>query len=100
MEECRRGDGPVLIEALTYRHAGHHVNDPGKYMPQDKLDHYKDRDPCKLGRRYLIDQGRASDEEVERLEAQVEQRVEEAIEFARSSPEPDVEAFLSEVKTP
>ncbi|MHC4428775.1 MAG: thiamine pyrophosphate-dependent dehydrogenase E1 component subunit alpha [Planctomycetota bacterium] len=97
VEECRRGEGPVLIEALTFRHGGHHVNDPGKYMPQDKVAHYKARDPCKLGRRYLIEQGRASDEEVQRLEAQVEQRMEDAIEFAQNSPEPDVEAFLSEV---
>ncbi len=46
--KCRRGEGPIVIEARTYRHMGHHVNDPGKYMPADKLAYYKERDPVDL----------------------------------------------------
>lgn len=97
VEKCRSGNGPVLIEALTFRHSGHHVNDPGTYMPEDKLDHYRKKDPCTVGRRYLIEEGGASEEEADAIEREVEALMDEAVEFAKNSPEPSVEAFLDEV---
>jgi len=97
VETCRTGKGPVLIEAKTYRHGGHHVNDPGLYMPQDRLEHYKARDPIKLGRRYLLEQGKCSAEEILAIERDIEREMEEAIEFARNSPQPSVREFLEEV---
>lgn len=98
VKKCRAGNGPVLIEAVTFRHSGHHVNDPGTYLPKDKLDHYLEIDPCVRGRNYLIENGGASEEEVNSIEKEVEQSMEEAIDFARNSPEPSVEQFLEEVK--
>ena len=95
---CRQGDGPVLIEAKTYRHGGHHVNDPGDYMPADRVEYYKQRDPLLLGRRYLQEQGGASDGDVEQIEAEVEAEIEEAIAFAKQSPVPSVAAFLLETE--
>lgn len=56
-ETCRAGRGPVLIEAKTYRHMGHHVNDPGKYMPDERLAYYKARDPVDRARATLLDMG-------------------------------------------
>ena len=50
---CREGAGPVLLEAVTYRHGGHHCNDPGKYMPQDRVKYYNANDPIDRGRRNL-----------------------------------------------
>lgn len=95
--DCRAGRGPVLIEAKTYRHAGHHVNDPGAYMPVDKVEYYRSRDPIVLGRGYLLEREDVSEASVEALEAEVEQQMAEAIEFAKASPEPSVEAFLEEI---
>jgi len=95
---CRQGEGPVLIEAKTYRHGGHHVNDPGDYMPADRVEHYRQRDPLLLGRQYLQDQGGASDGEVEAIEAEVDARLEGAIAFAKQSPAPSVEAFVRETE--
>ena len=97
VETCRTGKGPVLVEAKTYRHGGHHVNDPGLYMPQDRLEHYKARDPVKLGRKYLLEQGKCSAEEILAVERDIEREMEEAIEFARNSPQPSVREFLEEV---
>lgn len=97
VEMCRRGKGPVLIEAKTYRHGGHHVNDPGLYMPKERLERYKARDPVGIGRRFLLDPGGLAEEEVVAIERQVDQQMEEAIEFARNSAQPSVERFLEEV---
>jgi pyruvate dehydrogenase E1 component alpha subunit len=98
-ERCRAGRGPVLIEAKTYRHMGHHVNDPGTYMPKDRLEHYLARDPVKIGRRCLIEKGGASEAEVQGIETEVERAIEDAVEFAVAAPEPDLQAFLREVET-
>jgi TPP-dependent pyruvate/acetoin dehydrogenase alpha subunit len=96
---CRGGGGPVLIEAKTYRHMGHHVNDPGGYMPAEKLEQYKARDPVETGRRYLMEQGGAGEEEVERIEVAVARELERAIAFATDGAEPLVEEFLAEVES-
>lgn len=98
VELCRTGQGPVLIEAKTYRHGGHHCNDPGKYMPEDKVEYYQKHDPLAVGRQYLLKKGKAPENEVEELEKQVEKEMEDAIEFALASPEPSVEEFLCEAE--
>jgi acetoin:2,6-dichlorophenolindophenol oxidoreductase subunit alpha len=98
IEKCRKGQGPVLIEAKTYRQAGHHVNDPGTYMPKDRLEHYLARDPLILARKHLADVG-VSETDTVAIEAGVDRQLEDAVEFAKRSPEPEVEAFLSEVET-
>ncbi len=97
VERCRAGKGPALIEAVTFRHAGHHVNDPGQYMPAEKLEYYKSNDPCAIGRRYLSELGGASDAEIRAIEARVERAMDEAVEFAKASPQPSVEEFLNDV---
>jgi pyruvate dehydrogenase E1 component alpha subunit len=98
IETCRKGKGPVLIEAKTYRHGGHHVNDPGLYMPRDRLEYYKSKDPVDMGRKYLLQEAKCTEQEVTTIERQVQQAIEEAIEFAKNSPEPSVEQFLEEVE--
>lgn len=95
---CRKGKGPVLIEAKTYRHGGHHVNDPGLYMPKERLEYYKTRDPVGIGRQYLREQGNLSEEAIGSIEREINCRMEEAVAFATSSPHPSVEQFLEEVQ--
>jgi len=94
---CKKNRGPVVIEALTYRHAGHHVNDPGKYMPQEKLEYYRKHDPLPICQRYLEKAGLSVDE-IREIERQVDRTMEKAIEFAVNSPEPDLQQFLSEIE--
>ncbi len=98
IEACRKGKGPVMIEAKTYRHGGHHVNDPGLYMPRDRLEYYKSKDPVDIGRKYLLEETKCTEQETAAIEQQVQQAMEEAIEFAKNSPEPSVEKFLEEVE--
>jgi acetoin:2,6-dichlorophenolindophenol oxidoreductase subunit alpha len=89
---ARRGEGPSLIEAKTFRHGGHHVNDPGLYMDPEALAQWKARDPLALMRRAI---GEATAAEVE---AAVDAELAAAVEFAVAAPEPDVDAFLAEAE--
>ncbi len=93
VKKCRTGRGPVLMEAKTYRHGGHHVNDPGLYMPKERLDYYKSRDPLILGQKYLTAEAKIKKETIKKLEQEVEREMQAAIEFAIKSPELTLEEF-------
>ena len=91
-ERARAGKGPTLIEARTYRTVGHHEGDPvvGTYRTQEELDTWMRRDPIDMFRKRLVeDYGVADAEDLTDIEAQIEKVVQEALEFARNSPEPD-----------
>lgn len=90
---CRAGKGPVLIEAKTYRHMGHHVNDPGKYMPEDELAYYKARDPVDRARNALKEMAGVSDDEIAAIEAEIAAEFADAVEFSKNSPEVSTESF-------
>ena len=85
---CRRGAGPVLMEAKTFRHMGHHVNDPGLYMPQDRVEYYRARDPVDVAARYLRESAGATEDELSRIKSEVDAEIEAAVAFAEASPEP------------
>ncbi len=93
LEQCRSGRGPIVVEAKTYRHGGHHVNDPGAYMPREKLEYYKARDPVENMRKKLLEAGCAGEDLLD-LEKRVEAEIEAAVEYVKNSPEPSVEKFL------
>jgi TPP-dependent pyruvate/acetoin dehydrogenase alpha subunit len=96
VRRARAGEGPTLVECMTYRHGGHHVNDPGLYLPPDELERWKARDPLIVLRERLARAG-VAEAEVDALDAIAEERIEEAVEFATSSPNPDVASFLAEL---
>jgi TPP-dependent pyruvate/acetoin dehydrogenase alpha subunit len=92
VERARSGEGPTLIEASTYRHGGHHVNDPGLYMDKDILAEWKTRDPLVVLREKL------TQTQAKKIEKQVDVELETAVDFAKNSPEPSVEEFLAEIE--
>ncbi|WP_245438147.1 thiamine pyrophosphate-dependent enzyme [Mesorhizobium sp. WSM4312] len=99
-ERARSGKGPTLIEAKTYRTVGHHEGDPviGTYRTQEELDAWIKRDPIDMFRKRLIeDYGIADAEALAAIEARIEKVVEEALTFARNSPEPDPATVLLHV---
>jgi TPP-dependent pyruvate/acetoin dehydrogenase alpha subunit len=96
IHRARNGEGPTLIECKTYRHGGHHINDPGLYMPKDKLEYWKSRDPILILKDYLNKAGlKISD--IDAINQQMEKELDEAIKFGLESPEPSVEEFLAEI---
>jgi len=99
IRRARAGEGPSLLECMTYRHGGHHVNDPGLYLPRAELDRWKARDPLIVLRAHLAEAG-VDEATVAAIDARVEGLMEEAVEFATTSPEPSLEEFLAEVAVP
>ncbi len=91
VERAQNNEGPTLIEAKTYRHGGHHVNDPGLYMDKELLAKWKEHDP------QVILKKKISAATAKKIEAEVAEEIEEAVEFAMNSPEPSVEEFLAEI---
>ena len=86
------GEGPTLIEAKTYRHGGHHVSDPGLYMPRDELEAWKARDPIIVLRDHI-----QNDNKVKAIEEEVDREIAAAIEFGKNSPKPSVEEFVASI---
>lgn len=92
MDRARKGGGPTLIEAKTYRTVGHHEGDPvaGTYRTQDEIDAWIKRDPIDTFRRRLIEEFRvASAQQLAAFDERIDGIVQEALEFARQSPIPE-----------
>ncbi len=86
---ARAGEGPTLIEALTYRFRGHSLADPDEMRSKEEKEFWFSRDPIKKLAAYLVEQNLASQEELKDIERKIQATVDEAVEFAESSPEPD-----------
>ena len=100
VERARSGRGPTLLEYKTFRYAGHSRGDPGGYRTKDEVERWRERDPISKGRELVVRQCGLSESEVERLERKCQEEVGDAIEFARSSPDPDPEAGTEHVFAP
>jgi len=96
LRRARAGEGPSLIECMTFRHGGHHVNDPGTYLPADQLAYWKEHDPLIVLRERLAAAG-VDEAAVTEVDERVERVIEESIAFATESANPSVEEFLAEV---
>ncbi len=93
VDRARRGEGPTLIEILTYRFRGHSMSDPGKYRTTEEVELRKQKgDPVRIAREKLLTMG-ASEEEVAAIEAEVEDVITEAVRFADES-EPAQESSM------
>ena len=88
LDQARRGGGPTLIEAKTYRHGGHSRADPGKYRPDEEVESWLARDPLTLYRARLLSLDFEESALVE-LEEAAQAEVDEATEIARNSEPPD-----------
>jgi pyruvate dehydrogenase E1 component alpha subunit len=89
----RGGEGPVLVEAMTYRQKGHARSDPGAYRPDGELEAWLQRDPILLLERRMRERG-TTQERLDALRGEVTQEVKSALEQAQAWPEPPVEARL------
>jgi len=98
-ERARRGEGPTLLVAQTYRIEGHTVGDPLTYRPDGETDAWKspDRDPISRFGRYLVEQADFSAEELETLLHRAEDQIAAAVEFASNSPEPEIASLWQDV---
>ncbi len=98
---ARRGEGPALVEAKTYRYFNHHgIQNLGlKYRPDDEVLAWRERDPITSFERALLEGDIASQAEIDAVWAEVRAAIADAIEFAEASPFPAPEALLENVYT-
>jgi pyruvate dehydrogenase E1 component alpha subunit len=95
-ERARAGDGPTLIEAMTYRHKGHSRSDPATYRPAGELEEWLERDPITLLRQALTEQG-VDEDAIAVVESEARQAVDEAVERAKGWPDPPLDSRFQNV---
>jgi pyruvate dehydrogenase E1 component alpha subunit len=94
--KARAGDGPSLIECMTYRHSGHSRADPAKYRPEGELEKWKERDPINIYRARLKQFG-LGDDVIARIDSDVKRRVDEATEKCKAAPPPSRDLLTTDV---
>ena len=95
-DKARAGDGPSLIECLTYRHSGHSRADPAKYRPEGELEKWRERDPIKIYRERLKQFG-VAEETILGIDAAVKREVDEATETCKAAPPPALDILTTDV---
>jgi len=93
----RAGNGPFFMEIETYRFRGHSMGDPERYRKPEEVRQWQENDPIGIYRKALIDQGLASQAELDALEQKAEADTAEAVQYAESSPEPAPEALYENI---
>jgi pyruvate dehydrogenase E1 component alpha subunit len=97
LEYVRDNGTPYFLEIVTYRYQGHSMGDPERYRESDEVDQWREDDPIGIFRAHLIDSGVFSSDELTKEEELVDQEIEEAVEFAESSPNPPPEALFEDI---
>lgn len=99
VERARQGHGPTFVEAITYRYDGHHTGDlRQEYRTKEEVEEWRrGRDPIHLFRERLLQEKQATAGELERIEAEVKEAVQGAVEFGKSSPQPELEEVYDDV---
>ena len=95
---CRAGNGPVLLEVLTYRYRGHSMSDPATYRTRDEVNKVREeRDPIDRVRGWLIDGGLAQEDEIKAIDKEIREIVNDAADFAQTSAEPDPSELYTDI---
>lgn len=100
VDYVRKGNGPVLVESITYRWFGHSTSDPGKYRTKQEVDEWKKKDPIVKYRAQLIEKGIATVEELDEIDLKSMEVVEGSVKFAMESPEPSLESAFEDIFAP
>ena len=95
---CRQGNGPIILEMLTYRYRGHSMSDPAKYRTREEVEKVRtEHDPIEQVRARLLSNKWASEDDLKKIDATVRATVNEAAEFATHDPEPDPAELWTDV---
>jgi acetoin:2,6-dichlorophenolindophenol oxidoreductase subunit alpha len=97
IERARKGEGPSILECLTWRHHGHFEGDPGDYKPAKQQEEWLAKDPLPRFRSYLADNQKIALKEIEGIEEKVDMIIADAVEFATNSPDPELSSLLEDV---
>jgi len=89
VSRARTGDGPTLLECVTYRHRGHSKSDRNRYRTKEEIEAWIARDPISRFEQELLEQGLIERVEIDEIAAAAEREIQAAIEFAHACPAPD-----------
>ncbi|WP_373853917.1 pyruvate dehydrogenase (acetyl-transferring) E1 component subunit alpha [Sphingomonas adhaesiva] len=94
----RAGKGPIILEMKTYRYRGHSMSDPAKYRSRDEVQAVRDKsDPIEHVKKLLIDSHGTKEDELKAIEQTIRKQVNEAADFAESTPEPEPAELYTDV---
>ena len=96
-EHVRQGDGPVLVEAVTYRYFGHSKSDRNLYRSEDEIDEWKKNDPIIRFRQNLIEGQILDVQQAEKIDLEAQELIDEAVAYAEASPEPEIDTLTEYV---
>ncbi len=97
LKAIRAGKGPQFLEMITYRYEGHSMGDPLRYRTKEEVEKWREDDPIGMLERHILAEGIATQDELESIDASVEEEVDEAVRFAEESPLPSPEALFSNI---
>jgi pyruvate dehydrogenase E1 component alpha subunit len=96
-EHARSGQGPIILEMMTYRYRGHSMSDPAKYRTREEVNRMRtEHDPIEQVRHRLLEAG-AGEGQLKEIETRIRDIVAEAAQFAQDSPEPDPAELWTDV---
>jgi pyruvate dehydrogenase E1 component alpha subunit len=95
---CRAGNGPYILEMMTYRYRGHSMSDPAKYRTREEVEKMKaEKDAIEHVRDLLLTPGLASEEDLKAIDREIKDVVNASAEFAKESPEPSVSELYTDI---
>jgi pyruvate dehydrogenase E1 component alpha subunit len=95
---CRAGNGPYILEMLTYRYRGHSMSDPAKYRTREEVDKVRTtNDPIDMARHRILEKQFANEDGLKKIDASVRDLINQAAEFATHDPEPDVSELYTDI---
>jgi pyruvate dehydrogenase E1 component alpha subunit len=97
IEYVREGNGPYLLEVVTYRFMGHSMGDPERYREKQEVEKWREEDPIGIFRKKLLSKKTATAKALDEIEERAMQDAEKAVEFGEASPEPAPEALFEDV---
>ena len=98
VQRCRKGEGPYILEVMTYRYRGHSMSDPAKYRSRDEVQKVREeRDPIENARKMLIAGKLANEDELKSVDKKIKEIVNAAADFSKESPEPPASELWTDI---
>ena len=98
VERVRAGNGPYILEMLTYRYRGHSMSDPAKYRSREEVqDVRQHHDPIEMARARIVERKFATEDELKAIEKEIRDQIAQAADFAQHAAEPDPAELWTDV---
>lgn len=97
LDYVRTGNGPYILEVLTYRYRGHSMSDPAKYRTKEEVDEKKDRDPILALKSVMMEKHDVTDDDLKQIDKDIKARIKDAADFAQESPELPPEELWTDI---